>query len=136
MDSLAEFGRAWAWSDISRSVEVDRYPLVRQFVERLRDRGMDRVIYGASSIDGLFLSMTPTWPYNGDVLRVSAMTTGAASAGGRLTYMASARDSLSTEYAWDQAYDSFDLLWQAFERFLVRAHWLPKEHPLLRDGVT
>jgi hypothetical protein len=127
----ADFGEAWPWDRVEADV-AEYWPILSPFVREIRRRGMDRVIYAAIGIGGpLYLAMTPTWPRDGDVLRV-----GFSDGSIRLTYLASGRASGRSlheeDYNWNHSYPP-EQAWAAFERFLVRAHWLAKEHPMLAE---
>jgi hypothetical protein len=124
-----DFGQAWPWDRVESDLADYNWRQTLLFVRQLRRRGFDESIYAALGMGGLYLSMSPAWPVNGDVLRVHDQDGKL-----RLTYLASANrrrhDCFDADYQWDYEYPA-DQAWPAFIRFLERAHWFAKGHPML-----
>lgn len=124
-----DFGEAQPWERVEEKIAA-HWPELSLFVHEIRKRNIDHAMYAAVGIGGpLYLAMSRTWPFDGDVLRVG-LDKGAI----RLTYLASGRAAKGFyDYNWDHAYPP-DQVWAAFARFLVRAHWFPSAHPALQEA--
>ncbi len=117
---------------------------VERFVHELRSRGFDQVLFCSWGVEGLYLAMTPQWPLDGDVLKVRQKSDGRL----EFVYLGSGqkrtKNKLAGEFSIEQRDPGSEFNWSwtyapeealaAFERFVVRARWLPRNHPLLRNA--
>ncbi len=108
-----------SWDDVVEQLSYPPHNVLLPLVDRIRQRGLGRSIRGAGSMNGLYLDMDRT-PYGGHPCLLIAP------AGDKTNHFRFKFQDWQADYPPEQAE-------AALLRFLVRAGWFPKGHPMLAD---